>query len=89
MSSWWPSGWPSCGSELGAPRWLGWVSLVVAACNAVTVWVVLTFTTYHGQSWNVVAFGAYIGFVFVMAALSISMLRRRGGRADGGAAGTG
>ena len=70
-------------AELAAPRWLGWVSLVVAACNAVTVWVVLTFTTYHGRSWNVVAFGAYIGLVFVMLALSVSMLRRRGDRDDG------
>ena len=71
-------------AELGAPRWLGRVSLVVAACNAVTVWVVLTFTTYHGRSWNVVAFGAYIGLVFVMLALSISMLRRHGSGVDGG-----
>jgi len=67
-------------SELAAPRWLGRTSLVVAACNAVTVWVVLTFTTYHGKSWNVVAFGAYIGFVFIMLTLSISMLRQREGR---------
>ena len=63
-------------SELGAPRWLAWLSLLAAAFNAVTVWEVITFTTYHGKWWNIVAFGAYIGFVVVVASLSITMLRR-------------
>jgi hypothetical protein len=64
-------------AEMGAPRWLGWLSLLAAAFNAVTVWEVITFTTYHGKWWNIVAFGAYIGFVVVMASLSVTMLRRR------------
>ena len=63
-------------SELGASRWLGWLSLLAAAINGVTVWEVITFTTYHGKWWNIVAFGAYIGFVIVVASLSITMLRR-------------
>ena len=63
-------------NELGAPRWLAWLSLLAAAFNAVTVWEVITFTTYHGKWWNIVAFGAYIGFVIVVASLSITMLRR-------------
>jgi MFS family permease len=64
-------------SELSAPRRLGWLSLLAAAFNGVTVWEVITFTTYHGKWWNIVAFGAYIGFVVVMASLSVTMLRRR------------
>lgn len=70
--------------ELTAPRWLGWLSLVATGFNAVTVWMVITFTTYHGRAWNIVAFGAYIGFVIVMALLSASLLRRR--RLDGASA---
>ena len=66
--------------ELRAPRWIGWLTLPVAACNAVTLWVVLTFTTYHGRGWNVVAFGAYIGFAVVVAGLSVSMLSDRTAR---------
>lgn len=64
-------------SELSAPRWLGWLSLVVAAFNAITVWMVITFTTYHGKWWNIVAFGAYIGFVVVMLSLGVTMLRNQ------------
>ena len=64
-------------SELPAPRWLGWLSLAATGFNAVTVWMVITFTTYHGRAWNVVAFGAYIGFVIVMAVLSVSLVRGR------------
>ena len=62
-------------NELNAPRWLGRLSLLAAAFNGVTVWEVITFTTYHGKWWNIVAFGAYIGFVIVVASLSITMLR--------------
>lgn len=64
-------------AELPTPRWIGWLSLPVAAANAVTVWVVLTFTTYHGKGWNVVAFGAYIGFAVVVAGLSVTLFRHR------------
>ncbi len=63
--------------ELGAPRWLGRFSLVAAGFNAVTVWMVITFSTYHGKWWNIVAFGAYIGFVIVVFSLSVTLLRRR------------
>ena len=65
-------------NELGAPRWLGWLSFLAAAFNGVTVWEVITFTTYHGKWWNIVAFGAYIGFVIVVVSLSFTMLRHRG-----------
>ena len=34
--------------------------------------MVITFTTYHGKWWNIVAFGAYIGFVIVVFSLSVS-----------------
>jgi hypothetical protein len=34
---------------LPAPIWLGWLSIVVAALNAVVVWVGVTFSTYHGK----------------------------------------
>ena len=68
--------------ELAAPVWLGVLCLIVSAFNACSVWVALTFTTYHGKSWNIVAFGAYIGFVLVVAMLSVSMLRDRSGRSS-------
>ncbi len=62
--------------ELAAP-WLGWVSLVVAAFNAIGVWIGVTFSSYHGKGWMAVGWGSYIGFVAVMAATSCFLLRSR------------
>jgi hypothetical protein len=62
--------------ELAAP-WLGWVSLVVAAFNALAVWIGVTFSSYHGKGWMVVGWGAYIGFVIIVAVTSGSLLGRR------------
>jgi hypothetical protein len=62
--------------ELAAP-WLGWISLVVAAFNALAVWIGVTFSSYHGKGWMVVGWGAYIGFVIIMAVTSGSLLGRR------------
>jgi len=61
--------------ELVAP-WLGYVAIVVAVLNAVGVVTSATFSTYHSGGWLVVGGGAYLGFIFVVLAASISMLRR-------------
>ena len=64
--------------RLPAPNWLGWLSLVVAALNAIVVWVAVTFSSYHGKAWNVIGFGAFIGFLLVVLITSISLMREPG-----------
>ncbi len=59
-----------------ASRWLGWLSLVVAAFNGLAVWIGVTFSSYHGKGWMVVGWGAYIGFLAVMLLVSGSLLRQ-------------
>ena len=61
---------------LAVPRWTGWLSIVAAALNAVTVWIAMTFSSYHGTAWTGIAFGAFIGFLVVVLVTSISLLRR-------------
>jgi hypothetical protein len=34
----------------------------------------VTFSSYHGKGWTVVAFGAFLGFVVVVLATSVSLL---------------
>src|ERR1700732_3969070 len=51
--------------RLGTP-WLGWISLAVAALNAIAVWIGATFSSYHGKGWTTVAWGAFIGFLVVV-----------------------
>ena len=60
--------------ELGS-AWLGWLSLVVAALNAISVVTSLTFSTYHGAAWGVPGWGAYLGFLVLVLGLAITMLR--------------
>ena len=62
--------------ELPAPSWLGWLSLIVAALNAVVVWVAVTFSTYHGKAWNGVGFGAFIGYLVVVLITSVLLMAR-------------
>ena len=69
-------GWAMVRGELSV-RWLGWLGLVVAAFNAVAVWIGVTFSSYHGKAWLVIGWGAYIGFLIVMLIMSGSMLRQR------------
>jgi hypothetical protein len=64
--------------ELRLPSWIGGLSVVVAALNGVAVWVAVTFSSYHGKGWNVVAFGAFIGFLVVVLSTSVALLRRDG-----------
>jgi hypothetical protein len=61
--------------ELVAP-WLGYVAIVVAACNLVGVVTSVSFSTYHAGGWLVVGWGAYVGFIAVVLVASISLLRR-------------
>jgi hypothetical protein len=68
-------GWAMLRSQLGM-RWLGWVMLVVAAFNAVAVWIGVTFSSYHGHAWLIIGWGAYVGFLVVMLILSVTRLRR-------------
>jgi hypothetical protein len=62
--------------EIAAP-WLGWVSLVVAVLNGISIWIALTFSSYHGKSWTPIAFGAFIGFAAIVLVTSGSLLRHR------------
>jgi hypothetical protein len=54
--------------------WLGWIGLVVAAFNAMSVWIGVTFSSYHGKGWTLIAFGAFLGFVVVVLVTSVFML---------------
>jgi hypothetical protein len=56
--------------QLAAP-WLGWVCVVVVICNAVSIWIGVTFNSYHGKVWNPVAFGAFLGFLIVLLGISV------------------
>jgi len=70
-------GWAMLDGLIGW-RWLGWISLIGAACNAIATVTMLTFSTYHGAAWGVPAWGAFLGLLVVVLVLSISMLRGRG-----------
>lgn len=59
-------------------RWIGWLCLVVAAFNAVAVWVGTTFSSYHGKGWNVIGWGAFLGFLVVTLLVSVSLLAHQG-----------
>ena len=52
------------GRRQAAP-WPGWLSFLVAALNGVAVWIAITFTSYHGRSWNVLGWRAFIGCVSI------------------------
>jgi len=54
-----------------AARWLAGVCVVVLVCNAVSIWIGVTFVSYHGKAWNPVAFGAYLGFLLVLLVISV------------------
>ena len=59
-----------------ARRWLGWLCLVVAAFNALAVWIGVTFSSYHGKGWLVVGWGAYVGFLVVMLIAGVLLVRQ-------------
>jgi hypothetical protein len=61
--------------EVGS-RWMGWLSLIVAAFNGLAVWIGVTFSSYHGKGWMVVGWGAYVGFLVVMLLVSAALLRQ-------------
>ncbi len=63
------------GREVGS-RWMGWLSLIVAAFNGLAVWIGVTFSSYHGKGWMVVGWGAYVGFLVVMLLVSAALLRQ-------------
>jgi len=69
-------GWAMLRGELGR-GWLGWIMLVVAAFNCIAVWIGVTFSSYHGHSWLIIGWGAYVGFLVVMLLTSATMLRQR------------
>ncbi|MFZ0250452.1 MAG: DUF4386 family protein [Acidimicrobiales bacterium] len=68
-------GWAMLRGEL-ASRWLGWLALLVAAFNCIAVWIGVTFSSYHGHSWLIIGWGAYVGFLVIMLITSVTMLRR-------------
>jgi hypothetical protein len=49
---------------------------VVAAFNAIAVWIGVTFSSYHGHAWLIIGWGAYVGFLIVMLIASASLLRQ-------------
>jgi hypothetical protein len=65
----------ACMENQIAYRWLGWVSLLAAALNAISIVTSMTFSTYHGAAWSIPGWGAFIGAVFVVLVVSISLLR--------------
>jgi hypothetical protein len=67
-------GWAMLRREL-ASAWLGYVVLVVAALNCPAVWIGVTFSSYHGHSWLIIGWGAYVGFLIVMLLTTIALLR--------------
>jgi MFS family permease len=67
-------GWAVLRRELRG-GWLGWVSLMVAALNALAVVTSMSFSTYHGAGWGVPGWGAYLGGLVVVLAVAIGMLR--------------
>ncbi len=64
-----------------ARPWLGWLCLVVAAFNALAVWIGVTFSSYHGKGWLVVGWGAYVGFLAVMLIAGVLLVRQPVGTA--------
>jgi hypothetical protein len=68
-------GWAMLRAELGT-RWLGWLALVVAVFNCISVWIGVTFSSYHGHAWLIIGWGSYVGFLVVMLILSATLLRR-------------
>jgi hypothetical protein len=64
-----------------ARPWLGWLCLVVAAFNALAVWIGVTFSSYHGKGWLVVGWGAYVGFRAVMLIAGVFLVRQPVGTA--------
>jgi hypothetical protein len=67
-------GWAMLRREL-ATAWLGWIVLVVAALNCPAVWIGVTFSSYHGHSWLIIGWGAYVGFLIVILLTTITLLR--------------
>jgi hypothetical protein len=61
--------------HLPLPGWLGWLSFVVAAANALAIWIGETFSTYHGKVSNAAGFGAFIGFLLVVLLASVALMR--------------
>jgi len=62
--------------EFVAP-WLGWVSLLAAVLNGISIVTSMTFSTYHGAAWSVPGWGAFIGTMLVILVVSVSLLRTR------------
>jgi len=60
-----------------AGRSLGWLSIVAAALNAITVVTSMTFSAYHGAAWSIPAWGAFIGALLVVAVVCVSLLRTK------------
>lgn len=66
-----------------ARHWLGWLCLVVAAFNALAVWIGVTFSSYHGKGWLVVGWGAYVGFLIVMLIAGVFLVKQPEGTTAG------
>ena len=70
-----PSGGRRCAATPPGPGAARCV-LIVAVFNCVSVWIGVTFSSYHGHAWLIIGWGSYVGFLVVMLILSVTMLRR-------------
>ena len=48
----------------------------MAIFNCISVWIGVTFSSYHGHAWLIIGWGSYVGFLIVILILSVIMLRR-------------
>jgi hypothetical protein len=56
--------------------WVRWLSFLVAALNALAVWIGTTFSSYHGRAWMAIGWGAYVAFLVVVLVVSVPMVRQ-------------
>jgi hypothetical protein len=54
---------------------LGWAAIGVSVLNAIEVVTALTFSSYHAGGWTAVAWVSFLGFLAIVLATSIALLR--------------
>jgi hypothetical protein len=57
------------------PPVLGWVAVGVSVLNAIEVVTALTFSSYHAGGWTAIAWVSFLGFLVIVLAMSIAMMR--------------
>jgi len=57
------------------PSALGWAAIVLSVLNAIEVVTALTFSSYHAGAWTAVAWVSFLGFLVIVLATSIAIMR--------------